>query len=194
MWQPMQIVFVLEVAVEVWLAAGGRVEVPRPSWCPACGHGRVIFDGWYPRHTRRGRVAIQRVWCTNDGCGQRSHSLLPDVLVSGRVDLASVIGWALEARAAGKTIVRISGEIGVPAATVRGWLRRAAVCGPRVATRLLAVAAAAGSSVRAPPSAGPVATLVAAADRAAAAWSALSGEPVGRWRFAVAHTGGRLLG
>ena len=194
MWQPMQIVFVLEVTVEVWLAAGGRVEVPRPSSCPACGHGKVIFDGWYPRHTRRGRVAIQRLWCTSETCGQRSHSLLPDVLVSGRVDLASVIGWALEARAAGETIVWIAGELGVPAATVRGWLRRAGVVGGQVAVGLLAVAAAAGSSGRSPPSAGPVATLVAAAERAAAAWSALSGEPVGRWRFAVAHCGGRLLG
>jgi len=87
----MQMVFVLEVSVEAWLAVAGRVEVPRPQACPACGHDRVNFDGWYPRLTRRRRVFIQRVLCCDDvGCSQRSHSLMPDVLVSGRVDPLSV--------------------------------------------------------------------------------------------------------
>lgn len=191
----MQIVFALEVRVEAWLAAGGRVEVPRPWSCPACGHGRVTFDGTYPRHTRRGRVVIQRVLCTNvEGCGQRSHSLLPDVLVSRRVDLASVIGWALEAKAAGAAHRPIAAQLGVPASTVHGWLCRAATVGGQVAGRLWAVAAAAEPAVRAPPAGGPVAGLVGAAGRAAAAWSGLSGEPVDRWRFAVRHAGGRLLG
>jgi len=190
----MQIVFVLEVAVEVWLGAGGRVEVPRPASCPACGYPKVSFDGWYPRHTRRGRVSIRRVLCGDEGCGQRSHSLLPDVLVSGRVDLASVIGWALEAKAAGGGHRPIAQQLGVPAATVRGWLRRAAERGWAVAGRLLARAADADPAVRAPPRAGPVATLVVAAQQAARAWSGLSGEPVAMWRFAVAVSGGRLLG
>lgn len=190
----MQIVFVLDVAVDAWLAAAGRVEVPRPSSCPSCGHDRVCFDGWYRRHTRRGPVSIQRVLCADRGCSQRSHSLLPDVLVTGRVDLASVIGWALEAKAAGWGHRPIAQRLGVPAATVRGWLRRAAEHGGRIAGGLLAVAAAADPSVRAPPSGGGLATLVVAAGRAAAAWSRLAGEPVECWRFAVAHTGGRLLG
>lgn len=194
MRQPMQIVFVLEVRVEAWLEAGGRVEMPRPSSCQVCGHDSVNFDGTYPRHTRRGRVAVQRVLCTNEDCGQRSHSLLPDVLVSGRVDLASIIGWALEAKAAGVGHRPIAQHLGVPAATVRGWLRRAEACGGRVAGRLLARAADADPTVRAPPAAGPVAVLVIAALRAARAWSGLSGEPVEPWRYAVAVVGGRLLG
>lgn len=190
----MQIVFVLGVGVEAWLAAAGRVEVPRPLSCPSCGHGEVSFDGWYPRQTRRGRVWIQRLLCGNGGCSQRSHSLLPDVLVSGRCDLASVIGWALEAKAAGMGHRPIAEVLGVPAATVRGWLRRAAAGGGRVANRLLAVAAAADPAVRAPPTAGPVATLVGAVYIAAGAFVRLEGEPVDRWRFAVRHSGGRLLG
>ena len=187
----MQIVFVLEVLVEVWLRAAGRVETPRPSSCPSCGHGQVNFDGWYRRETRRGRVSIHRLLCMS--C-TKSHSLLPDVLVTGRVDLVSMIGWALEAKAAGRGHRGIAEELGISASTVRRWLRRAAACGGRVANRLLAVAAAAGASQRAPPGAGPVATLVAAVAAAAEAWSGLSGEPVDGWRFAVRHTGGRLLG
>lgn len=94
--------------------------------CPACGHPRVAFDGTYPRHTRRGRVSIQRVLCGSDACVQRSHSLLPDVLVSRRVDLASMIGWALAANASAGSGQRAAGvALGVPVATVRGWLRRA---------------------------------------------------------------------
>jgi hypothetical protein len=73
---------------------------------------RVSFDGWYPRQTRRGRVLIRRLLCADVGYGQRSHSLLPDVLVTGRRDLASVIGWALEAKAAGWGHRRIGDELG----------------------------------------------------------------------------------
>jgi hypothetical protein len=190
----MQIVFELEVGVDAWLEAGGRVEMPRPSSCPACGCGRVAFDGWYRRHARRGPVSIQRVLCADEACGQRSHSLLPDVLVSGRVDLASVIGWALVAKAAGVGHRPIAVGLGVPASTVRGWLRRAGVVGGRVASRLVVVMVAADPAARAPPATGPIATLVAAACGAAEAFERLSGEPVDRWRFAVVHTGGRLLG
>jgi hypothetical protein len=191
----MQMVFVLEVGVDAWLSAGGRVEIPRPSSCPACGHASVTFDGWYPRHTRRGRVAIQRVLCGNDACGQRSHSLLPDVLVSGRTDLASVIGWALEAKAAGVGHRPVAARLGVPAATVRGWLRRAGRRGGQVAVRLAARAAASDPAGRDPPGRrGGIELLVAAVAHAARAWSALSGEPVQRWRYAVMATAGRLLG
>lgn len=194
--QPMQIVFVLEVSVEAWLSDEGRVGVPRPESCPTCGHDWLTFDGWYPRQTRRGRVFIQRVLCARDkqGCEQSSHSLMPDVLVSGRVDLVRVIGWALEAKMGGWGHRRIGEQLGVPASTVRGWLRRVGVCGYGVATVLLGVAAMADPAVRAPPVTGPVACLVVAAHTAARAFGGLSQQPVDAWRFAVRHCGGRLLG
>jgi hypothetical protein len=54
----------------------------------------------------------------------RPQTLLPDVLLTGRCDLASVIGWALQAKAAGWGHRRIGERLGIPTTTVRGWLRR----------------------------------------------------------------------
>jgi hypothetical protein len=194
-------VFRLEGRVDAWLDARGRVEVARPQRCPVCGHDRLIFDGWRPRHTRRGPVDIQRVRCAaaegHAPGGHKSHSLVPDVLVAGRVDLASVIGWALAAKAGGAGHRRIAVRWGVPASTVRGWLRRAAARGAAVAGRLLATAAAADPSSRAPPGfegLGAVGMVVVAARVAAQAYAGLSGEPVEVWRYAVAATDSRLLG
>ncbi len=96
-------------------------------------------------------------------------------------------------KAAGWGHRRIAGRLGVPAATVRGWLRRFAALADTVAGRLLAVAADADPSVRAPPAGPRLVVAVGAVEVAAAALARLSGEPLDRWRFAVAVTGGRLL-
>jgi hypothetical protein len=50
------------------------------------------------------------------------------VLVGRRVDLAAVIDAALEVKAAGWGHRPIAARLGVPAATVRGWLRRRRRC------------------------------------------------------------------
>jgi hypothetical protein len=50
--------------------------------------------------------------------------LLPDVALLRRQDEVSVIGAAIEASVAGEAYRRIAGRLGVPADTVRGWLRR----------------------------------------------------------------------
>lgn len=116
------------------------------------------------------------------------------MLVGRRVDLAVVIGAALEAKAAGLGHRRIGVRLGVPAATVRGWLRRFAVLAGGLTGRLLAVAADADPAVRAPPVGPPLAVAVAAVGLAAAAMSSLSGEPTDRWPFAVGVAAGALLG
>jgi hypothetical protein len=116
------------------------------------------------------------------------------VLVGRRVDLAVVIGAALEAKAAGVGHRRIAERLGVPAATVRGWLRRFAVLADGFTQRLLAVAADADPSVRAPPPGAALGVAVAAVGAAAGAMASLSGEPVDRWRLAVAVSRGGLLG
>jgi len=50
--------------------------------------------------------------------------LLPDLCLLRRQDEVSVIGVAIEAMVAGEGYRRIAGRLGVPADTVRGWLRR----------------------------------------------------------------------
>lgn len=50
--------------------------------------------------------------------------LLPDVCLVRRQDEVSVIGAAIAASVAGEGYRRIAGRLGVPADTVRGWLRR----------------------------------------------------------------------
>lgn len=114
--------------------------------------------------------------------------------MAGRVDLAGVIGWALEQRADGVGHRRIAEALDVPASTVRGWLRRAHRNGMAVASRLWVLAASADPAVRAPPSGSPVQALAAAAYLAAGAMGRLSGEPQEPWLVAVTGAGGRLLG
>lgn len=53
-----------------------------------------------------------------------SHVLLPDCCLARRRDRAEVIGAALVAKASRDGYRRIAASTGVPAGTVRGWLRR----------------------------------------------------------------------
>jgi Domain of unknown function (DUF6431) len=187
------IVIAVAEPIEVFVAARGRVPAAlvRPARCPACGHGWVTFAGWRPRQTRRGRVDVHRVRCA--GCKQ-THSLWPDVLVGRRVDVAGLIGRGLELAAGGLGHRRVAGRLGVPEATVRGWLRRARRLAGVLAGRLLARAAAADPGVRAPPAVEGLGLLVAAVGLAGGAVGRLAGEPVDAWRDAVGAVGGWLLG
>ncbi len=108
--------------VESELAAG-RVA------CPGCGD-RLARWGWARVRSVRvagGEVRVQprRARCV--GCGA-THVLLPDGLLWRRRDGVEVIGAALVAHAGGVGHRTIAGRLGVPAATVRGWLRRFRAC------------------------------------------------------------------
>lgn len=191
---PLIIVFEPQVPLAGFFGAAGRIDIPRPEMCPACGCGRLVFDGWRPRQTRQGRVSLHRVLCRGRRCRERSHSLLPGVLVAGRVDLVRVIGWALEQKAAGLGYRPIARAVGVPPATVRGWFRCAGRRGMAVASRLWGIAASADPGVRSPPEGSAVATLLAACGLAGEALARLSGDPQDRWSVAVAATGGPAVG
>ena len=90
--------------------------------CPGCA-GVLAPWGWArPRRVRGvGSLRPRRARCA--GC-LVTHVLLPVTVLLRRADAAEVIGAALTARAAGLGHRRIAVWLGVPAATVRGWLRR----------------------------------------------------------------------
>ena len=96
--------------------------------CPSC---REVLGPWghaRERVTRRvsgdWRWRPRRARCR--GC-QGTHVLLADLCLLRRQDEVEVIGAAVEAHVAGEGHRPIAERLGVPAGTVRGWLRRYAV-------------------------------------------------------------------
>lgn len=94
--------------------------------CPWCGDrlarwGRARCRGVRVMGGAERRVRPRRARCV--GCG-RTHVLLPDGLLARRRDEVEVIGAALLGHVAGVGHRQIAVGLGVPAATVRGWLRR----------------------------------------------------------------------
>ena len=125
--------------------------------------------------------------------------LLPVTVLAWRAYSVEVIGAALAARAGGRGHRLIGVRLGVPAATVRGWLR--VVSGRLEATRLflLQVARRAGVDQSVPKALGcPWRDLLAALGAAATAVTGRFG-PVGvlglvtAWQVAAACSAGRLL-
>jgi hypothetical protein len=125
--------------------------------------------------------------------------LLPVTVLSRRAYGVEVIGAALLARAAGSGHRLIGQGLGVPAATVRSWLRRMATRLEPVRLHLLQVAHRAGIDRPVPKALGsPWRDLVAALGAATAAVTGRFG-PVGvlgavtAWQVAVACSAGQLL-
>lgn len=105
--------------VETELTAGGLR-------CPGC-ESRLVRWGWARVRSVRSfggverRVQPRRTRCV--GCAG-THVLLPDAVLARRRDEVELIGSAVVAHAGGDGHRRIAERVGVPAATVRGWLRR----------------------------------------------------------------------
>ena len=96
--------------------------------CPSCGRGRL--GPWGRGRERavrlhRGERAVTappRGRCRS--CGA-THMLLPSWMAPRRADGTGVIARAAAAAALhGAGSARLGAELGVPPATVRGWLRR----------------------------------------------------------------------
>ena len=177
--------------VESRLVAGG-ID------CPGCSRGLRPW-GWARPRRVHGIVEVlrpRRARCP--GC-LRTHVLLPVTVLLRRGYAAEVIGAALAARARGLGHRPIGALLAVPAATVRGWLRRMGARIDLVRGSLLQVAARAGVDWSVPKAQGcSWRDLLAAL---AAASEAVTGRfdrvgvlgPVTRWQVAVACSGGRLL-
>jgi hypothetical protein len=175
-------------SVDAYAAAGRGVEVPRAP-CPSCGVPMSFRSGYW-RYARQG-VAV-RIFVARGQCRRcdRSHGLLPDFCLVGRLDTVEVIGAAV-ARAAG--VRPAAEEAGVPHTTARDWRRRHRRRAPVLAAGFAALAVAV---------AGSAPGLAADPERASlealgAAWDATRGRFGGRtppvFRFWSLVTGGAAL-
>lgn len=177
--------------VESRLAAG-QVD------CPSCP-GTLRPWGWArPRavHGLSGVLRPRRARCR--AC-RSTHVLLPVTVLLRRAYAAEVIGAALLARSGGSGHRPIGARLGVPAATVRGWLRVIAARLEPVRLHLVAVARRAGVDQPVPAALGsPWRDLLAALGAATAAVTGRFGRsgvlgPVTGWQVAAACSAGRLL-
>jgi hypothetical protein len=187
------IVWPCPLPVDAYVAAGRKVEVPRPV-CPSCA-GPLVFWSGYWRHIRAAgrcrKMFVPRLRCAP--C-RVSYALLPAFVLAWRLDVAETVGTVIGEVAGGAGGVRPeAARAGVPHTTARGWVRRFTGRGGELGVAFAALAVdLGGEAIRPPAEAGrfALAAITAAFDAAAAlpGWLA-----VGRWRFASAVSGGRLL-
>jgi Domain of unknown function (DUF6431)/Helix-turn-helix domain len=187
------IVWPCPLPVDAYVAAGRKVEVPRPV-CPSCA-GPLVFWSGYWRHVRASgrcrKMFVPRLRC---GPCRVTHALLPAFVLAWRLDVAETVGVVIEQVASGVCGVRpAAARMGVPDTTARGWVRRFRARAAELGVVFAALAVELGGEVIRPPAeAGrfALAGVTAAFDAAAALAGWLA---VGRWRFASAVSGGRLI-
>lgn len=167
--------------------------------CPACSQG--VLGGWGFARIRRvvglaGAVRPRRARCRS--C-LVTHVLLPITVLLRRGYAAEVIWESLWLRGRGRGHRQIAVQLRVPAATVRGWLRRVGGRLEAVRARFLTVAVQVGIDVGIPDEQRcPWGDVVAAVGAAAAAIRQRFGSAglvgaVTSAQVMVAVSGGRLL-
>jgi hypothetical protein len=128
-----------------------------------------------------------------------THVLLPVTVLLRRADAARVIWAGLLARAVGRGHRTIGLLLGVPASTVRGWLRRMGSRLESVRVHFTLVARLAGVDLAVPKALGsPWQDVLAAVGAAAVAVTGRFGMvgvigPVTAWQVLTSSSGGRLL-
>jgi hypothetical protein len=141
----MAIVLPCSMTPSEFAAAGREVEMPRPH-CPNCS-ARMSFWGFYSRPLRIGdeiRLLVHRARCSS--C-RRTHALIPDFVVPGRLDGIEVIGPGIEQMANEATTLAVAQRAGVPYTTARGWRRRFVSRAELLASGFLAATVALGDLV-----------------------------------------------
>lgn len=177
--------------VESRLAAGELL-------CPSCPGG--VLAGWGYARVRRVVGMVDPVRPRRSRCGSCAvtHVLLPVTLLLRRAYVADLIWAALEAKAAGAGHRASGARLGVPACTVRGWLRVMAARAEAVRHWFVGIGVSAGVDVSIPKATGSgCGDVIAAVAMAAAAITARFGPVsvgvVTAAAVAVAGSGGRLL-
>lgn len=189
MWREAPVLMVGTCAGEVERdLAGGNME------CPVCA-GVLGPWGWARRRVLRvgGGGEWLRPRRARCRCCLVTHVLLPVVALVRRRDAVEVIGAALAAKVAGAGHRRIASEVGVPATTVRGWLRRFAARAEFLRAQFEAVAHGLDRDLgRIEPRGSPTADALEAIGVAASAAARRFG-PAPVWRFVSGTSGGGLL-
>lgn len=119
--------------------------------------------------------------------------LLPASVLLRRADAVTVIGLALLAKAGGAGHRPIAALLGLPASTVRGWLRRVTAVADRVLAVLAAAAGLGAEFVPPASTAEPVGAVVELVGALARAMVLRLGGSCSPWRLAAVLSGGRLL-
>lgn len=193
MLPPVAIVWLCQLSVDEYVSAGREVEVPRPD-CPRCGGAMSWWSGY--RRFVRAAGASRGIFVPRARCAacRKTDAVLPAFVLCGRLDVVETTGAALEAVVGGVSGVRpAAAAAAVPHTTARDWLRRFRARSAALAVGFAALAVELGGDVVAGLShtAGHgLAAITAAFEvaRALPGWDRL-----GRWRFASAVSGGRLL-
>lgn len=175
------------VSVETNLAAGRLA-------CPGC-EARLRRWGWGRERELRSRSGTRRFRPRRSicaGCGT-THVLGPEDGLVRRRDAVGDIGDALVAKAAGCGHRAIAARLGVPAATVRGWLRRFAAMAERIRAHFTRWAVALDPMLGAiePAGSGFADAVEAVGIAAAAAVRRLRPRPA--WQLACVLSAGALL-
>jgi hypothetical protein len=166
--------------------------------CPDCP-GTLRPWGWARPRGVGGLAGVLRPRRARCPACLVTHVLLPVTVLARRAYAVEVIGAALVARAAGQGHRPIGAALGVPAATVRGWLRVMAARLEATRRYLLGVAGRAGVDQPVPKALGsPWRDLLAGLGAATAAVIGRFGVsgvlgPVTAWQVAAACSAGRLL-
>ena len=147
----MAIVWPCPLPVDAYVAAGRKVEVPRPV-CPSCA-GPLVFWSGYWRHVRAAgrcpKIFVPRVRC---GPCQVTHALLPAFVLAWRLDLAEAVGAVIGQVAGGACGVRpAAARAGVPHTTARGWVRRFGARAAELGVAFAALAVDLGGEAICPP-------------------------------------------
>lgn len=189
---PLAIVWRYALDLADYARAGRAVAAPAAA-CPDCAR-RLARWGGYWRWARAGEA--ERIWIPRAHCApcRRTHALLPDLLLRGRLDAAEVIGAALARSVGGIGMRRVASDAGVPLSTARGWRTRFRARAAELLALLGALAVELDAALAELPTsleAAALAALAAAHDAARRRWPGGLG---GRWRFASALCGGKILG
>ena len=101
-----------------------ELTAPSNRECPCCGGRLTRWGNARPRTIRDDDTQVQlrpaRVRCRSCGI---THVVLPADLLVRRRDSVVVIGKAVRSYAGGAGARKTATELGLPAETVRGWLR-----------------------------------------------------------------------